>query len=390
MKAKHLIVLTLVALALGSLALWSMRKEVHRTTPAQIGKKLLPDLQNQLNDIQAVVVRTASGTAAVARIDGVWRVPGKRNYPAEFGKIRDLLTKLADLKILQAMRAAPALLKELQLVPPGSDAASQTIVVDLQDKNGKTLASLRVGKTRSRAAANEDMNPYGGLPDGRFVATDAAQIFVIGDALNDLVTDDRNWLDHELFTVTAGDLVAITVTGATNGTARMERPADGGDWMLPDLPPGKTADMSKLNGLASSLGFLRFEDLADPTLTPEQTGLDKPVTVQGRARNGAIYTVRLGKLTENGTYRYVAFNAAFEAPAEPAPSAAGTNEVAAAKARAEEQAKTAADMQKLNERISPWVYLATRYEADALAKGQADLLKDATEEAKKTESTEAP
>jgi hypothetical protein len=387
MKGKQLIILTLLALVLGGLALWSTRKEAHRTTPSQMGRKLLPDLQQKLNDVNAIVIRSASGTATVGRLDGIWRVGGRQNYPAEFGKVRDLLTKLADVKILQAMRSSPNLLKDLQLAAEGG-ADGQATVIELQDKTGKALASLRVGKPRTRAPATEEMSAYGSLPDGRFVAVGNEQVYLIGDPLNELAAADRDWLDHDLFTVNNSDLVALTVTGATTGVARLERPASGGEWVMTGLPAGKVLDSSKATGLASAMGFLRFEDLADSQLTPAQTGMDQPVTVQGKTLKGEIYTVRIGKATEDNVYRYASFSAAFEAPPEPAPTG-GTNDAAVAKARAEEQARTAADVKQLNDKISPWVYLLNRYQVESLIKGQADLIKDA-QEAKQAEPQEAP
>lgn len=397
MKAKQLAILILLAVLLAGLAVWSSRKEARRANPAQVGAKLLPDLEAKLNDVNTIVVRSASETATVSRVEGIWRVAGKFNYPADFAKVRELLTRLADLKVLQSMRASPALLTDLQLGPataaePGAEPAS----VELLNKDGKPLASLRAGKPHLRSTTGGDeMGAPGGYPDGRFVTTGTDRILVIGDPLSELSASDKNWLDAELVNVGAADLTHIEISGATSGVARLDRPAASADWTLKDVPADKETDAAKLTRVSSALSFLRFDDIADPALKPEQTGLDKPVTFVGRTAKGEVYTVRLGKSPQGDTRRYAAFSVAFEPPAAPAPAATDTNAVAAAKAQAEEQTRTAATVKQLNDRMIPWVYLLSSYQAEALAMGHDDLIKpkpQATPETKdvKTEKAETP
>jgi hypothetical protein len=388
MKTKPLFILIVCAVILALVAVRMSRNETRRSTPPQLGNKVLPSLERSVNDVGGVLVCSPSVTTRVARIDGIWRVPGKHNYPADFSKVRELLTKLVDLKILQSIRSSPAVLSDLQLGMTASGPASAAILLDLQDRTGRTLATLRVGKPRLRSAPEGEMSPYGSFPDGRFVATDNDHVYLVGDALTELATSDKDWLDAEFLNVNSSDVTSIEVTGTTSGVARVERTSPSGELALKDLKAGQQADAAKLNSLAASLSFLRFDDIADPALTPEQTGLDKPVVFKGKTRKGEVYTVRIGKSPEGDSRRYVSASVAFETP--PAPPA-GTNaaQVAALKIEAAEQAKTAAAVQQLEARISPWVYLINSYQAEAIARGHADLVAVKQEE-KKEPTPEAP
>ena len=390
MKAKQLFVLIVAALLLAGLAVWTSRKEARSTAPTDVGNKLLPALEANMNDVNAIVIRSASETATVARADGIWRVAGKFDYPADFTKVRELLTRLADLKILQSMRATPALLADLQLgATPTVEPGAQTAFIDLKDKDGKVLASLRAGKPHMRSTpGDEQTGPNGGYPDGRFVATGTDRILVVGDPLSELSATDKNWLDAELVNVASTDLTRIDITGATSGVVRLERQGTNPDWTLKDIPSGKEADTSKLPRVASALSFLRFDDIADPKLTPAQTGLDKPVTFQGRTAKGEVYTVRVGKSPQGDTRRYAAFAVTFEPPVV-APAPAGTNAVASAKAQAGEQAKTAAQVKQLDEKLGHWVYLLNSYQAEALCMGHDDLIKPKPQETTETKETKA-
>jgi hypothetical protein len=385
MKIRQLVVLIVVAAVLIGLAVWSSRKESRRTAPAQIGAKALPGLDAKVNDVDAIVVRSATETARVARVDGTWRVTGKHGYPADFSKVRDLLIKLADLKVAQSLRATPALLKDLQ-VDPSSAPERQALVIELLDKSGKSIASLRAGKTHMRSSPGEEMSPYGAYPDGRFVAAARDRVSLVAETLTEVSASDKNWMDSDLLNVNNGDLSHIEITGATTGVVRLDRPAAGGDLAVKDIPADKEADASKVSRVTSALSYLRFDDVADPTLTPAQTGLDKPVTFQAKTAKGQIYTVRVGKTPEGDSRRYAAFAIAHEAP--PAPDPADTNAVAAAKAGAAEQAKLAADAKQLNAKLSPWVYLLNSYQTEALCMGQGDLLKTKEPEKKAPEAQE--
>ncbi|MEI6147898.1 MAG: DUF4340 domain-containing protein [bacterium] len=374
MKFKQLAILGLCAAVLVIVAVKMSRNETHRTSPSQIGNLVLPDLGKSVNDIATILIRSSSATTRIARVEGIWRVPGKYAYPADFSKVRDLLTKLVDLKILQALRASPSLLTELQLEAGASTPESATTLIELQDPAGKTRAALRIGKPRVREPAAAEASPYGAYPDGRFVATDNNHVYLVGDALNECATPEKDWLDSEFLNVNASDVTSVEVTGLTSGVVRVDRASSpGGELTLKELPPDQTADPAKLTSLAAALSYLRFEEIADPKLTPEQTGLDKPVVFKGITRQGEVYTVRVGKSPEGDTRRYVSATVAFEAPPTPAP---GTNatQVAALKAEAEAQKKTADAAQQLNAKLSPWVYLINSLQAEAMTKGRADLI----------------
>lgn len=376
MKSKQLITLAGIAIVLASLALWSARKDARQTESVMIGSKVLPALQAQLNNVSTIQIQAPAATVTVSRIEGIWRVPGKWNYPADFSKVRELLNKLADIKILQAIRTTPTERGELQLLTPADTGATNreqcATRIQLLDPNGKTLSALYLGKTRTQPATESGM---GGYPDSRFVMTDGGQASLVGETLPEVTAVDRDWLDNDFLTIS--DLIAIHITGSTNGDIRAERASPAGEFFLKgDLPGDKEVDSSKLSQVSSALSALRFDDVADPKLSPEQTGLDKPVTYEALSKKGEKITVRIGKSPTGDTQRYASVSVAFEAPAPAPASSSDTNQVALAKARETENAQTAAAAKILNDRLSPWIYLIGQYNTEAMTRGFNDLLKD--------------
>ena len=393
MKAKQLGILVIVAVVLVGLAVFKNRSERRPAEAlAAAGKPVLADLP--MNDVERIIVAAPSGTSAVSRVDGAWRVPGKFNYPASFTKVRDLLKKLAEVKVLQPVRLSAAQVAELQLALPGetssTNAGALATTVTLQGKGGQVLAALRLGKNRMRSAPAEEGMP-GGFPDGRFVATDREHVFLIGETLDEASPVDKDWMDTEAFVNVDGEsVVSVDVVGATNGAVHIERPAAGGDLALKTIPAGKEINTAKVSRLKGALAYLRFDDLADPNIPAVEAGFDKPVTYKAVTKKGEVYTVTLGKFDKGDARRYAKIAVSFDAAAfVPPAQAAGTN---APSAKDDAVKKAAEDVKTLNDKISPWVYLLDRYTADSMAIGAEELLanKPPPAEPPKTETKENP
>lgn len=381
MNSKQLIILTGVAAALAGAAVWSSRNEARQTLATGIGERVLPSLKDKINDITSLSVESATSTVTVSRVGDTWRVPGKWNYPADFAKVREALNRLAELKVLQPLRTSPATRADLQLLTPHDPGATnldgRAACIRLTGADRKTVAMLYAGKTRSRPGASTPAADFGGMgsfPDGQYVMTEQGQACLIGEVIQELTLTAQNWLDAEF--INFSDLLSLQVTGASGGGYHASRSTPGGDLVLAEpVPAGKEADATKLSQAASVLGYLRFEDVADPALTAEKTGLDKPVTFQARNQKGEVVTVRIGQPVAGDSRRFATVAVAFEAPALPA-GAAGTNQEAVVKAQTELNAKTAAATKTLNDKLSPWVYQLPRDTAETLTWGLSDLLKD--------------
>lgn len=382
MKGKQLLLLTIVAAILVGAAMLSMNKQSkHAATPA--GGKALPGLA--INDINSIAIKAPSETATVARVDGIWRVVNRYDYPADFGKIRDLLTKLADLKTLQSVRATVQQRRELHLAQgSGQDAAEQPTILDLRDKAGKPIETILLGKERVRPSATPEPDPYGSFPDGRYIATGKGALILVGDTLAEATPSPRAWMDEECLSVKPEDIAAIDVSGTTNGAIALTRTSGAAAFTLPSIPEGKEADSANLTRLSSALNYFRFEDIADPATTAATMGLDKPITFVARTFKGETYTATVGRSAAPDSKYYARFAVAFTPP--PAPTGAdATNQTA--RVQAEQNDKLAADTKRLAAKLGPWTYILNSYAAESLSMGYADLLKEKTKpEEKKTES----
>lgn len=376
MKGKQLILLVGVAVVLGGLALWTSREEDHSIRTVRTGEKALPALA--VNEVAGITLHTAGLTTTVARTEGLWRVAGKFNYPADFARVRALLNDLAELKVLRTLRTTPEERAELSLLIPADPTATNTArraaFLELADKDGRALLRLHVGTQHGAQSAGMGM---GGYPDGRYIMSEDGTVMLVGNPLPELDNPASEWLDHDFLTLKAADIEKIEVTGSPHGPLRAVKTAAAATLSLQgSIPEGKEADEARLGQLAAALSYLRFEDVADPGMPAAQTGLDQPITYQARTAQGEIYTVQTGKSV--GSQRYARVKVAFEPPKPAVLPASGTatNNAEMAGKEAEAMAATAAQIQALNSKLSPWLYLLNASAAESLTMGFTDVLKD--------------
>ena len=386
MKGKQLIILTGVAAILAGVAYWSAHNDSQQTTGTGIGQKILPTLKDQVNDVTTLSIDSPAATVTVTRVDGIWRVPARWNYPADFGKVREALKTLAELKSLQTIRTTPSERAQLQLLTSADKGSTNQDLratrIQLLGTGNKSLALLHLGKTRSRPGQSENSEMGGGYPDGRYVMNEEGQTSLTGEILQEFITPLQNWLDTDFLAL--NDILSVQITHPSQDSIRVERTNPNDEFKLQGvIPADKTLDQARLNQIGSTLSSLRFDDIADPKLTPETTGLDKPVVCLARTQKGDLVTINIGKSPAGETKRYATVSVAFETPVQPPVS--GTNEAAVAKARMEQTAQAVAAAKTLHDKLSPWIYLIPGESISAISPERNTLLQD---KPKQTENKE--
>lgn len=337
MKKSRLLVLVVAAAILVGLAFLSGRaRNPHK--PKQIGKPVLADLP--LNDVHRIEISHEGKSVALAHTDDGWVAESLFNYPADFGKIRDNLLTLRDLTVGDVQRGAT-------LDP------NNTTLVDLQDKTGKSLATLRLGEVRNKP----DSDAGWSAPDGRAIAANRDDtVFLVKDPLSAFEPDGKTWINTEIVNLPSAEIATIAFTGP-EGTFTLGRTA--GSLQLSGLVTNETFDASKTFGAESALNYLRLADVADPALGDDQTGIATGHTYTVTTKTGEIYTARIGGAAPDGSDRY--FRLAVSA------QPVSTNVI--------ERTATTQKATDLNTKVSPWLYLISSWSADNMTRSRAYFIK---------------
>ncbi|MBU0713730.1 MAG: DUF4340 domain-containing protein [Verrucomicrobia bacterium] len=381
MKTRNLILLVVLAGALIGWAVWTLRPQP-KPGIALIGTKVLPNLP--INRVNKIVLITTDNTLTLAKFKGIWTVANRFNYPAAFDKIADGLLQLSEMKVGQVITASESqkgafnLLNPVGISPGRKEQAGTR--VELRDENDGLIATLLIGKPFMRASPDGSMQgplAFGNYPDGQYVQTADGRVILVGQTLDRLTDDVKNWLANEFVNVAANDIQNITVTAPDRAPINLVRSKNGEPFTLEGLKEEEgTLDTAKVNQISGALNILGFDDIAAPTLSPKETGLEHPVVFEAQTRQGQIYTLRIGNTLTNDTFdRYVQVAVAWKAPAEPddRPQDAKTNTLDAAKA--DESAKRADEAKVLNDRLVTWTFILKSYRAEPFLIKRTELIK---------------
>lgn len=328
-------------------------------TTANAGGKVL---ELSLNDVARVTVKAADATMNLVKKDDVWTVEERAHYPANFEQVSGLIRKTWDLKTVQEVKVGASQFARMELVEPGKGEGSGTLL-QFQDKDGKALGGLILGKKQMRKA-DDGMEMFGGgSAVGRHVLpVGGTKVSLVSEAFDDVNTKPESWLKRDFFKVE--NVTSITLADKWKVT----RENTTSDWKLDGAKPEETLDAGKVNPLATAFGFANFADVLAPDAKPEETGLDKPSTVTFETADKLTYVVKIGKANGENYPITVAISAAL--PKERTP---GKDE------KPEDKTKLDADFTTAQKKLEEKLASEKKFEARAYLVAKAtieQLLKD--------------
>jgi len=132
-----------------------------------------------------------------------------------------------------------------------------------------------------------------------------------------------------------------------------------GSWTIAGLKKNEEFNSSSSYSLESALSSLKFNDLTDPAMADDKSGIATGSVYKVTLKNGEGYTASLGNTAEGGKDRYMKISATF--------TPQGTNETVNATARKK--------VETFNKNVSKWLYVIPSYKADSMMKTRSDLVK---------------
>ncbi len=296
MNARQLVLVVIVAVVLGATG-WVLFHRGVRSWESQPGARPEKVLDFPLNDVAHVRIKDgASELNLVQKADG-WVVGERADYPADFEQVSRFLQTIWNLKPIETVQVGPSQYDRLELTQPAKGGKSGTLL-DLKGTDDKRISALLIGKQYLKKS-NQSAGPDS-FPAGRYVMPEdgSRHVFLVADPLRELVTTPERWLSRDFIKIEKPK--SITREGEQpEDKWKIERANDSANWMLADTKPDEELDPAKAAGLASSVSNLHFIDVLDPKAQVEITGLDKPSIVTVEAADGFIYTLRIGKLSDD-------------------------------------------------------------------------------------------
>ncbi|MCQ8180878.1 DUF4340 domain-containing protein [Methylomonas sp. SURF-1] len=337
----------------------------------------LPGLSGQINAVKSVAIVGAESKALVSLDHGErgWTVREKGGYPADTGKLRELLLNLADAKLLAAKTASLERYAELGVDDPHNKDA-KGVVVKLEGIDPPL--ALIVGNASS----------HGG---GTFVRRPAEAQSWLASGQFGVEREPAQWLNPSLTDIASERIAEVVLTPAGGQPLRIVKTqrADA-DFKVENIPAGRELVTPGIaNTLAATLAGLNLEDVTAATDQPAEPALN-----QAMFRTFDGLTIRVDTWQKDGK-AWARFTVAFDesaaaqalreelAKAKPAQAniAAGQSATPAQPNPDQElQQRLAArrqEAEQLQRRLHGWQFALPAYKHANLAKKLDDLLKPA-------------
>lgn len=283
-RVTAVLVVLLAVLGGGAIMVYQQQGARQPAGAQQLGQPVLPGLQAA--DIASILIREGPATLTLQRREGAWAITERAGFPADVAKVRELVLAVLSLKVGQSEPLGDQDRTRLALDAKGTH-------LEFRDTDGKALAALVVGRKYFK---REPQNPERAAADGRFVLLPDAPrtVLVVADPLPLATTASDQWISRTGFGAEKVRSLEVTYPGGAKW--RIERASDDAGWKLTPLYAGEKVDVIRANSASYSLNRVALADVAAPGLRPEDTGLDRPVTVVASTFDGLTYTIKLGKL----------------------------------------------------------------------------------------------
>ena len=379
MKRKQIVILLVLVAIIGAIGFLLQKRS--QSEWAQSSASTAKILDFPINDVARVVIHGANGHVNIAKKKDLWVVEEKADYPADFERISKLIRQLWELHPVQELNVGQSQFSRLELVEPGSPQDKSAVatqgnkagtVVELKDKDGKTLAKLVAGKQNMRKAEGPQQFP---MPMGQYVlapSSDGGSRVALVSQTIDVDAKPESWLRHDFIKIENPESVALEGQTVMRHWTLTRSDAKA-DWKLADAKGIEELNKSVTSSFTSMLGALRFADVLPPDANPAEHGLDKPQVLTVRTFDRFSYTLKIGK--PSGPNYPVAVSVTTDPVTERTASA---DEKPEEKTRLDEEFKT--HLKQLEEKAASEkefekrIYLVPKYNLDLLLKDRADLL----------------
>ncbi len=206
---------------------------------------LFPNLP--VNDIQKITIKGSDGFTEIVSGNQEWLVANRDNYPADFNKVRQLLTGLNEVKVIREPQVGSSQMNRLKVTK------EKGLEITLYGKDDKVVQSLILGKRHFSDSADESVVSNGQVPSGRYIRLNeqSPKVMLLDQHFSNIYADAKNWIDKSF--VQMGIIKSIEVR-------HREFPKEGwklssedkkGNMKLQGLAENQKGDLGKIKALVN-------------------------------------------------------------------------------------------------------------------------------------------
>lgn len=368
MNAKTLIILALVAAALGGLALWLSSSRSPASVSGEASAPLFPGLLEKTAGVKVIEVRRGDQVVTLQRGESpdVWTIDQRDAYPADAQRVSEVVNALVRSVVAETKTSNPEYYARLGVAEPDQSSESSTLVT-LKGESESVLASVILGKS-AQGDVQDPMDFSRPARKGVYARrAGEPQALLLADAIP-VPDSPSGWMKTDIFTLDQSRITASTLTHASPPqTLTFTRTGDdASSWNLGEKPADRELRSTGVLGpIATLLSYVTIDDAAGRDVV---AGLQPASTLKTMTREGLIVTAKLyDKEGANWLTLSAEFDADIAQPLTPPPASvsgdAGTGPEELEKQNRERNDQTAKEAEQINARVQSWAFRLPDFKA---------------------------
>lgn len=323
---------------------------------------LFPDLFEQLNVVDHIRFASGEGDFTLKREDEDWYLPEYYNYPANFDEVKRMLIDLSEAEILERKTSDPDKYAVLGVEGPNPEVpGGESLKISLLDGE-EPVAGLILGEQREVTMAAG--------PKQFYVRRAGEEESWLAEGYLQINPVMLNWIQSEVINLARERIARVEITQPNGNSAVLVNLGQKDKFGTPQSGDETVFKYPQLGyDIAGSLHQMRLEDVK-PAAEFDR-GDAEVVTAEFTTFDGLVVTTQTSFVDG---YYFTALSAAFD-PSVIQPAPKDIQELDVTK----KPDAVRAEVEKLNKRLSPWVYRVSGFVGTNLMRAKDDIVTERSE-----------
>jgi hypothetical protein len=310
---------------------------------------MVPGLAELVNELDYLRLTAAGGEviATLQRTDGKWRVREASSYPADWARLKALLSDLSQAEVVEEKTSNPDFYARLGVEDIAAENASGILIEFAQQS---ALPAVIVGNQASGR-------------DGQYLRLRDEGKSALIDRKLDVPRERAQWLEQTIIDVADSEVVDVAIThpdGEVLGARKVS--ADDEDFQLLNVPDGREVkSVWSVNSMGGSLAALNLEEVVPDS----EVDWADAVVYSLLTADGLRLKV---DLVAHGDAHWIRLQATAHQPGA-SESGQEDDEISA-------QSSDVTDrVSQINNRVNAWAYRIPQHKFDTMTRHMSDMLK---------------
>ena len=318
---------------------------------------LLEDVAANINDVDRLVFTAGGGVpvSTLERGEESWTISELQDYPADWGKVKKLLTGLAELRVVEIKTSNPEYFSRLGVAD-----------ISLAGARGTLLEVSFDGQARS-LILGDDATARG----GQYLRPADQEQSVLVDRSLDASADPLDWADSEIVNIGSAQVAEIEILHPDGDQILISKvSADDPDFTLENLPANREVLSGwTVNSLANVFSMLRMDGVKPDTPLPDS----EPVTIRLLTFSGLELKAEVFAVGKENSEEESREAEGWISLLAVVPESVATGDIGRVDGQAAEDFQQAAE--EINLRTGGWLYRLPEAKYQSMTRRFAQLLK---------------